>query len=80
NQGKWIEAEKLQVEVMEKRQQLLGPAHPDTLRTMGNLAEIYQNQGKLAEAEVLLVQLARNRRENLEFYHPYTQLISKALN
>ncbi|TFK31328.1 hypothetical protein BDQ12DRAFT_563648, partial [Crucibulum laeve] len=46
NQGKWIEAEKLQVEVMEKTQQLLGSAHPGTLRTVGNLARIYQNQGK----------------------------------
>ncbi|TFK31233.1 hypothetical protein BDQ12DRAFT_566043, partial [Crucibulum laeve] len=72
DQGGWTEAEKLEVEVMEKRQQLLGPTHPDTLMSMGNLAGTYQNLGKLAEAEVLLVQVARKRREILGFDHPYT--------
>ncbi|TFK32829.1 hypothetical protein BDQ12DRAFT_616371 [Crucibulum laeve] len=46
SQGKWTKAEKIQVEVMEKRQLLLGPAHPDTLTSMANLAGTYQNQGK----------------------------------
>ncbi|TFK32174.1 hypothetical protein BDQ12DRAFT_617536, partial [Crucibulum laeve] len=46
SQGKWTEAEKLEVEVMEKRQQLLGPAHPDTLISMENLAATYRKQGR----------------------------------
>ena len=31
NQGKWIEAEQLQVQVMDMRKKLLGAEHPDTL-------------------------------------------------
>ncbi|TFK31256.1 hypothetical protein BDQ12DRAFT_565619, partial [Crucibulum laeve] len=55
--GNWTEAEKLQVEVMEKRHQLLGPAHSDTLTSMGNLASIYWRQGECAEAEKLQMEL-----------------------
>ncbi|TFK33887.1 P-loop containing nucleoside triphosphate hydrolase protein [Crucibulum laeve] len=54
--GNWTEAEKLQVEVMEKRQQLLGPAHPDTLTSIANLAATYSNQGNWNEAEKLEVE------------------------
>ena len=53
NQGKWKEAEALQVVVMEKSKQLLGDEHPDTLRSIGNHARTYQNQGRLADAEIL---------------------------
>jgi hypothetical protein len=31
NQGRWTEAEKLDVQVMETRKTVLGPEHPDTL-------------------------------------------------
>ncbi|TFK41461.1 hypothetical protein BDQ12DRAFT_561575, partial [Crucibulum laeve] len=44
--GNWTEAEKLEIEVMKKRQQLLGPAHPHTLKSIGNLALKYWSQGK----------------------------------
>ncbi|CAG1963156.1 unnamed protein product, partial [Fusarium graminearum] len=45
NQGRWEEAEKLEVEVMEARKEKLGPDHPDTLTSMANLASTYRNQG-----------------------------------
>ena len=32
NQGRWNEAEQLEVQVMEKRKKLLGAEHPDTCR------------------------------------------------
>jgi Tetratricopeptide repeat len=35
------------------REQVLGPAHPDTLTSRGNLAAAYQEAGRLAEAETL---------------------------
>ncbi len=38
NQGRWEEAEKLQVQVMETRKTKLGADHPDTLTSMANLA------------------------------------------
>jgi hypothetical protein len=37
NQGQWKEAEKLEVQVMETRNRLLGAEHPSTLRSMANL-------------------------------------------
>jgi malate/lactate dehydrogenase len=41
NQGRWAEAEKLEVQVMETRKTVLGPEHPDTLISISNLASIY---------------------------------------
>ncbi|KAL5331275.1 hypothetical protein ACEPPN_000804 [Leptodophora sp. 'Broadleaf-Isolate-01'] len=46
NQGRWIDAEKLQVQVMEKSKTKLGVDHPDTLSSMDNLAATYGNQGR----------------------------------
>ncbi|KZL81689.1 kinesin light chain 3, partial [Colletotrichum incanum] len=45
NQGRWEEAEKLFVQVMETRKTKLGADHPDTLTSMANLASTYRNQG-----------------------------------
>ena len=42
NQGRWAEAEKLDVQVMETRKTVLGPEHPDTLTSMANLASTYR--------------------------------------
>ena len=52
-QGRWNEAEKLNADAMELRKQLLGAEHPDTLRSMGNLAATYSKQGRLEKAETL---------------------------
>ena len=40
-QGRWNEAEHLQVQVMEMRKKLIGAEHPDTLNSMTNLAVTY---------------------------------------
>ena len=64
NQGRWNEAEQLEVQVMNMRKELLGEEHPDTLLSMGNLAVTYSNQGRWNEAELPLVQLM-NMRETL---------------
>jgi hypothetical protein len=57
NQGRWKEAEGLEVQVMESRKRLLGAEHPDTLTSMANLASMYRNQGQWKEAEGLEAQL-----------------------
>jgi hypothetical protein len=38
NQGRWKEAEELNVQMMETRKRVLGQEHPDTLVNMNNLA------------------------------------------
>ena len=43
NQGRWKEAEKLEVKVMEMREGVFGQDHPDTLTIMANLAATYRN-------------------------------------
>ncbi|KAJ7106940.1 P-loop containing nucleoside triphosphate hydrolase protein, partial [Mycena epipterygia] len=49
------QAEPLQVTVLEKRKNMLGEGHPDTLTAMNNLARTYCSLGKLKEAEELQV-------------------------
>jgi hypothetical protein len=53
NQGRWKEAEALEVQVMETRKRVLGQEHPDTLTSMANLASTYRNQGRWKETEEL---------------------------
>jgi hypothetical protein len=45
-QGKWKDAEVLEVEVMETRKTKLGADHPSALTSMANLASTYGNQGR----------------------------------
>jgi hypothetical protein len=42
--------EELEAQVMETMQRVLGPEHPDTLISMGNLASTYWNQGRWIQA------------------------------
>lgn len=45
-QGRWKEAEKLEVQVTETTKRVLREEHPDTLTGMANLALTYKNQGR----------------------------------
>ncbi|KAI1554711.1 kinesin light chain, partial [Pyrenophora tritici-repentis] len=38
NQGRWKEAEQLEVQVMQARKRVLGDEHPDKMTSMHNLA------------------------------------------
>ena len=38
NQGRWKEAEQLEVQVLEMTKRVLGEEHPSTLTSMANLA------------------------------------------
>src|ERR1700722_16659258 len=60
--GRWKEAEKLSVLVMETNKRVLGEEHPNTLMSMNNLAMTYQNQGKWKEAEALHVSVWERRK------------------
>jgi hypothetical protein len=52
-QGRWNDAEVLEMVVTEKMKRLLGDSHPDTLTSMSNLASTYRNQGRWNDAVVL---------------------------
>ncbi len=70
--GRYDEAEKLLVKVMEICKQVLGLKHPDTLTTMANLASTYWKQGQWKEAEELEVQVIKFRKQVLGPEHPDT--------
>ncbi|KAK0639860.1 hypothetical protein B0T16DRAFT_463496 [Cercophora newfieldiana] len=72
DEGRWAEAEKLFVQVMETRKTKLGADHPDTLRSMANLTSTYRNQGRWSEAEELEVQVIETFKTKLGADHPNT--------
>ncbi|MGA8103313.1 MAG: serine/threonine-protein kinase, partial [Candidatus Acidiferrales bacterium] len=53
NLGLYPRAQSLQQQSMEIRQRVLGPEHPDTLKSMNNLANVLNDEGHSAEAEKL---------------------------
>ncbi|HEY7125556.1 MAG TPA: tetratricopeptide repeat protein [Ktedonobacterales bacterium] len=57
------------------REQQLGEMHPDTARSLSNLAELYRLQGKLAEAEPLYRRALAIYEQQLGDKHPTTQII-----
>ncbi|KAF8195195.1 P-loop containing nucleoside triphosphate hydrolase protein [Mycena galopus ATCC 62051] len=72
--GKFKQSEKLLEEVLEKRKQLLGDNHPDTLRTMGNLASTYSDLGEHQKAKELKVTVLEKLKQLLGDNHPHTLL------
>ncbi|KIX03666.1 uncharacterized protein Z518_07219 [Rhinocladiella mackenziei CBS 650.93] len=72
NQGRWKEAEELNVQVTEMRKRVLGEEHPDTLTSVSNLASMFWDQGRWKEAEELEVQVMETRKRVLGPKHPDT--------
>jgi hypothetical protein len=70
--GRYEEAEELQVQVMQGMKRVLDDEHPDTLTSMGNLASTYWNQGRWDDAEKLDVQVMETRKTKLGADHPDT--------
>jgi tetratricopeptide (TPR) repeat protein len=70
--GRYKEAEELQVQVMQTMKRVLGNKHLDTLRSMHNLATTYSSQGRWEEAEELQVQVAQTTKGVLGDEHPDT--------
>ncbi len=72
NQGRWEEAEKLEVQVMETRKTKLGADHPDTLMSMANLALTWKSQGRHTDALVLMKDCALAQQRVIGPEHPDT--------
>ncbi|KAJ7463359.1 hypothetical protein FB451DRAFT_1180451 [Mycena latifolia] len=70
--GNAEKAKELQTIVVEKRQNLLGQDHPDTLDAMYWLAWAYEDLGLWKEAEEVLIVVLETRRQILGDDHPNT--------
>jgi tetratricopeptide (TPR) repeat protein len=79
NQGRWKEAEELEVQVMETSMKVFGQEHQDTLTSMGNLASTYWYQGRWKKAEELQVQVMETFKRILGQEHPDTLTIMNNL-
>jgi hypothetical protein len=53
DQGRYEEAEKLESDSLAIERRVLGPEHPQTLTSMGNLVNTYAGEHRYAEAEKL---------------------------
>ena len=72
NLGKYAEAEQIARQALQLMEKVLGKEHPDTLRSMNNLALILNNQGKYEEAEQIHQQALQFRERVLGKEHPNT--------
>jgi tetratricopeptide (TPR) repeat protein len=70
--GRPNEAEAHFQEYVQISNRVLGIEHPDTLRSMINLATTYRNQGRWKEAEELNVQVVETSKRVLGIEHPDT--------
>jgi hypothetical protein len=70
--GRWDEAEKLEIQVMETRKTKLGADHPDTLSSMGNLAFTWKSQGRHKDALALMQDCVKAQQRVLGLKHPDT--------
>lgn len=71
-EGRWREAEELEVQAMEARKRVLGAKHSDTLISISNLATTYWNQERWREAEELGVRALEAGKRVLGAEHPNT--------
>ena len=62
----------LHQENLPARERVLGPGHPDTLRSRNNLGEAYHDAGYIAEAITLYEQTLGDRERVLGADHPDT--------
>jgi eukaryotic-like serine/threonine-protein kinase len=65
-------AQPLLERALESQRRVLGPEHPDTLRSMGTLARVVGDEGHYAEAEKLQRETLEIRRRVLGPEHPDT--------
>ena len=72
--GKYTEAQKLQMQVLEASNRILGVEHPHTINAMEHLAVTYQNLGKYTKAEELAVQAQETRNKFPRAESPHMNL------
>jgi hypothetical protein len=70
--GQYSVAEEMDGSALEVREKVLGPEHPHTLTSMGNLADVLNRQGKYEEAEAMNRQTLVRREKVLRPEHPHT--------
>ncbi|KAJ3042588.1 Kinesin light chain 3 [Rhizophlyctis rosea] len=70
--GKHEEVQHILQDCVEKRKHVLGEDHPDTLKSINNLAESYYRLKKYTEAEPLFLNCWERRREVLGLWHSQT--------
>jgi hypothetical protein len=80
NQGRWEEAESLEVHVMETSKSKLGADHPSTLTSIKNLAFTFKGRGKGEKAIKLMEECVEKRKQRLGPNHPYTKGSEATLN
>jgi len=78
-QGRFEQALPLAEKALKIRTEILGEKHPDTLTSLMNLANIYQNSGRLEEALPLFEKGYRLKKELLGEKHPETLTILNSL-
>jgi tetratricopeptide (TPR) repeat protein len=71
-QGHSAEAEMLQRQALEGRESTLGPKHPETLRSLDNLASVLRDRARYDEAEELQRRTLEGRNVVLGLTHPHT--------
>jgi eukaryotic-like serine/threonine-protein kinase len=71
-QGRYAEAEKLELETLDIRRRVLGPEHADTVSSMNNLAILFADEGRVAEAEKLQRETLGITRRAMGQEHPYS--------
>ena len=71
--GRYKEAEKLDVQVMQTRKRVLGDEHLSTLTSMHNFALTLQSQACHEEAFALMERCSQLRKQVLGEEHPDTQ-------
>ncbi|KAL2812568.1 hypothetical protein BDW59DRAFT_38882 [Aspergillus cavernicola] len=74
-QGRWAEAQELEVELRDTRERILGEEHPHTLDSMSSLALVYSNQGKLEEAVELFTKVMDTSQRILSPDHASIQTL-----
>ena len=64
-------------EALSIRRRLLGADHPDTARSLNNLAGLYRAQGRYAEAAPMLMEAVEIMERVLGAEHPNTKIMRK---
>ncbi|KAJ7751736.1 hypothetical protein B0H14DRAFT_3166747 [Mycena olivaceomarginata] len=70
--GKYKEARKLRIQIVERLRELLGDNHPDTLNIMNDLALTYRELGEFKKAQESQIVVLEKRKEFLGDNHPDT--------
>ncbi|KAL4937107.1 hypothetical protein BDV06DRAFT_232801 [Aspergillus oleicola] len=79
NDGRYNEAEELDLQVMATRKEVLGPEHPDTLTSMHDLAHTWKQLEKIQDALTLMQKCLELHNKVLGSDHPHARSTSNAL-